>query len=472
MQVMRLPDSKPSDYDVVVVGCGAAGLSAAVSCAESNPEITVALLERSSRVERGGSTRWTGAYLRLADPYTPAPGFAEDMARFSGGKVDGRYVERLVEALPETMEWVQSTGIRLRKMPTIFPTRAKPRLLPEGGGQDIVEKLAAAAEKLGVRIMYDTAATGLLTSGGAVTGLQVEHDGDPRELPAKAVILASGGFEGSQQMLIKYLGPAASALRNISPGGEQNKGEGIAMALAAGARAAGEFANFHAEPIDPRSANPEAVVMVYPYGVLVNRAGDRFLDEGEDTPDETYEKVARAIWAQDSHEAFLIGDQQLMSVPGRSHAILTDKRPYSAGTIPELAHAIGLPADALTRTIDHFNAAVTPGETHYDRLDGRGTAGLLPPKSNWAQPIQEPPYLAYPMACAIVFTFGGIATNENAEVLHDSTGEPIPGLYAAGECTGVYFGKYPGATSVLRSMVFGRIAGANAARVAADDLTR
>lgn len=460
-------DQPAQDYDVLVVGGGAAGLSAALSCAQANPRLRVAILERADQLHRGGSTRWTGAYLRLADTYTVAPDFIADCLTFSAGRSDEAYLRALVEAVPETMEWLQEQGLRFRPQPTIFVTRAKPRLLPEGGGEAIVAKLSAAAEANGVHFCYQTSAVGLLSEPpDAVSGILVRRgDGSLAKLPARAVVIASGGFEGNPEMLVAYLGRDADQLRNISEGGLFNKGEGIRMALAIGAMPRGEFSGFHAEPVDPRSSNPEPVVMTFPYGILVNSAAVRFTDEGAGTADEIYEHVAREVWAQPGHIAYLLADQRMMSVPNRQHAILTEKPAITADTVEELAEKLGLAPTELARTVAQYNAHAGPGEFSPAAPDGCRTSGLQPVKSNWAYPLDSPPFIAYPMSCAIVFTYGGIGTDTAARVL-DTDGRPIPRLFAAGECTGLYYGKYPGATSVLRSLVFGRIAGQQAASVA------
>jgi tricarballylate dehydrogenase len=245
-----------------------------------------------------------------------------------------------------------------------------------------------------------------------------------------------------------------------------NRGEGIRMALDAGAARAGQWDSFHAEPVDPRSADAEALVMVFPYGILVDRHAERFVDEGRGTVDETYEATARAVWARDGGTAWFITDTQLDRVTDRERGLLTGVKPVVADTLAELADATGLPVDALTSTVTAFNAATGEGEFDWRRPDGLATTGLEPRKSNWAVPLAAPPFRAWPVSCAIVFTFGGLATDERARVVRDD-GSTIAGLYAAGECTGLYHGKYPGGTSVLRGMIFGRTAGIDAARAGA-----
>lgn len=455
--------------DVLVIGSGIAGLSAAVAAAEElRGAGSVTVLDRASRAEAGGNTRWTAAYFRLDDVYEPGPSFVDDVVGFSGGRTPRWYVDALVRRLPETMEWVQGHGARFRRMPTYFINSARPRLQPVGGGEALLAALRPAAERLGVTVCYQTTAHELvLDDEGAVAGVEVDGPDGHATLAASTVVIASGGFEGDRDYLGEQLGADASTLLPIAPSVLLNRGEGIRMALAAGAGRAGQWDTFHAEPVDPRSGDAEALVMVFPYGILVDRHGRRFLDEGRGTVDETYEAVARAIWARDGGTAWFITDQGLRRVDDRDRGLLTTVAPVRADTVGELAAALDLPADALAGTIARYNAA-TPSGGQFDwrRPDGLGTLGLEPPKSNWALPLDSPPFLAYPVACSIVFTFGGLATDPRARVVRDD-GSAIPGLYAAGECTGLYHDKYPGGTSVLRGMVFGRVAGADAARVAA-----
>jgi tricarballylate dehydrogenase len=455
-------------YDVVVVGCGAAGLAAALSAAETVSEIAsddlaIAVLERAPREDRGGNTRWTGAYLRLKDKDTVADRFVEDMLEFSEGLSDELYIRTLAEKAPETIGWVQSKGVRFDYLPTIFLTLRQPRLQPVGGGAAIVETLAQHVEELGVPILYETTAQRLVVGeDGLLAGLEVRgSDGRLRRLGAKAVIIAAGGFEGNPEMMAQYIGPNAVHIPPIAEGGRYNKGEGIRMALELGAKPAGQWDAFHAEPVDPRSSESEAVVMMFPYGILVNKDGERFLDEGAGTVDEIYESVARTIFYDQDQVAYLIIDRKMFDIPEYRRAIQTDQEPYRADTIADLSENISVDPRALERTVSAYNEAATRNPSSFDpfRPDGLATSSdLMLPKSNWARPIDEPPYLAYPIACSVVFTFGGIATNERAEVL-SSDGNPIPGLYAAGEAAGLYYGKYPGSTSVLRCLTFGKIAG-------------
>jgi tricarballylate dehydrogenase len=458
-------------FDVVIVGSGAAGLSAALGAAEETRAggraPSIAVLERSEEADRGGNTRYSPAYMRLSAPDRLAPQFADDMLAVSGGRSDPRIVARLAADAVATLEWIRGYGVQFHLPQTYFLTAAAPRIQPVGGGAGLIEILSAAARAAGVTMLCGTTAERLeLDDRGALSAVQVRSgDGAPQRLPAKAVVLACGGYEASAAMLAASAGQAASEIRHISRGTGFNRGEGIRMALEAGAQRSGDWNGFHCEPVDPRSAAPEAVVLVYPYGIIVNRSGNRFCDEGGGRVDETWETLARTIaFEQENQIAFAIFDRRLHDIPGYERAIKSDVAPYRGKGLDELAAAAGIDPAGLAATIASYNAAATGDETRFDplRVDGlRAQPASGPPKSNWARPIDRPPFFAYPLAGAIAYTFGGIATSEEAEVIRDD-GAPISGLYAAGEINGLFFNRAPGGTSVLRGLVFGKIAGRNA----------
>jgi tricarballylate dehydrogenase len=454
-------------YDLIIVGSGAAGLAAALSALERKHErgssARIALLERSDAAERGGNTRYSPAYMRLEAVDRLAPGFVEDMLAVSAGRSDRRIIERLAREAVPTLAWLQRYGVTFHRPLTYFLTAAAPRIQPMGGGAAIVEQLATALGRQ-IPTLFGIAAERLvLDDHGAIAGLEArDADGRRLSLRARAIILACGGYEASRELLAETIGAKAAELRFIARGTRFNRGEGIRMALEAGALRSGDWTGFHCEPVDPRSEAPEAVVLVYPYGIVVNRLGKRFFDEGAGRVDETWETLARTIaFEQDGAVAYAIFDQRLFTIEGYERAIKSEIPPYRADSIAALAGALQIDPTALDATIASYNAAAAGDETAFDptRTDGLKTIGPLdPPKSNWARPIDRPPFLAYPLACAIAYTFGGIATNDDAEVLR-SDGTPLHGLYAAGEINGLFFHRAPGGTSVLRALVFGRIAG-------------
>lgn len=468
-------------FDVIVVGAGAAGLAAALTAIETGEEAgtrtRVAVLERSGKEERGGNTRWSGAYLRLEDRVTPVSTLVEYGMTASQGNARRDYYEALAERVPETFEWVQSKGVELKSGPTIFITMSAPRYQPVGGGKGIVEPLFARLEETDAEVLYETTAKRLIVDEARrVAGVEViGSDGHARVLSAKRVILASGGFQGNPELMTRYVGRNAYRLPPISSGGRNNQGDGLLMALAAGAATDGQFDLIHAEPKDPRSTEvAEAVVMTFPYGLLVDSHGRRFMDEASGTVDMIYERTARTIFEQPDSIAYAIFDQRLLSIPGHEHAIQTDVEPFRGGTIEELAEAIGVPADSLSSTVAAFNESCSQDQSIFDwsRVDGLAAQpDGQPAKSNWARPIDQGPFLAYPQICANVFTFGGVKTDTEAHIV-DSDGRAIDGLYGAGEMTGLYFEAYAGSTSVMRSLVFGRRAGRNAVLDPQADLSR
>jgi tricarballylate dehydrogenase len=471
---------KTERYDLIVAGCGIAGLATAVSAAEGGAR--VAVLERAPLEERGGQSRYTEAYLRMKSHDEVTDDFEDHLARNGSGAIDPELVARsadasergLVRALsladPTFLEsfareagpsirWLEGLGARFDFLPTQFLTRSQPRLLPVGGGQALVELLAARAERLGVRMFYETTAQSLCVNDeGRVTGLMARSEGGPRVQFEGAVALACGGFQGSAEMMTRYVGPRAVYLRPICKGGYYNRGEGIAMALAQGAASSGDFGSYHAEPVDPRSGIAEPSVFIFPYGILVNQAGQRFTDEAPGTVDAVYEPVTRRIYEQPGGIAWVILDARHLRIPNYRLGIRTDQPPIVADTLDALSKALGIDTNALLKTVADYNAACPAGDWRPLELDGRSTAGVSPPKSNWACPIAEAPFHAYPIMSANVFTFGGLKTDPYGRVL-DSDGAPIDGLYAAGEIVGLYFGHYTGATSVLKGIVLGRQAG-------------
>lgn len=470
-------------FDVVVAGCGVAGLSAAVSAAEKGAR--AAVLERSTREERGGQSRYTEAYLRMKSETEVTDDFETMIAENGSGAIDPELVEEaaaggtnlgralaiadpnLIEvfanAAGPTVAWLKGFGVRFDFLPTQFLTRSQPRLLPVGGGRALVEALAARAEKLGVTFLYETTAAGLLQDeDGRVLGLRARRRGGGALELAGRVVLATGGFEGSSEMMTRYVGPRSVHLRPICKGGYYNRGEGVEMALAAGAAPCGDFGSYHAEPIDPRSGVAEPSVFIFPYGILVNKEGRRFVDEAPGTVDAWYERITRRIYEQRDGLAWVVLDARHARIPNYRLGIRTDKPPVAAGSIAELARAIDVPPHTLAQTVESYNRACVPGDYRPLQLDGVATQGLEPPKSNWALPIDEAPFHAYPIMSANVFTFGGVKIDPRARVL-DRDGEAIPGLYAAGETVGIFYGNYTGATSVLKGLVFGKIAGADAA---------
>src|SRR5579859_3724510 len=333
-----MPESVTTD--LLVVGCGIAGLAAAVSALEAGAQVTI--LERAPKDERGGNTRWTESLLRMksetevSDDFEAHfmanaghhldPSLTRETARAYGewpsivktlGFTDPELIASFAAGAGPTLQWLKSLGIRFDFLPTYFITSSAPRMAPVGGGLALVEALADAVERHGGRILYEITARQLLRdAAGRILGVRaVDRGGRSHRLHAQSVVLASGGFEGNPELLTRYLGPQARYLRPVARGGYYNKGEGIQMALAAGAAPAGDYGAFHAEPIDPRSGATEPVVLVFNYGILVNARARRFTDEAPRTVDATYEAITRVIWEQPNGIAYVVLDAKIEDVP-------------------------------------------------------------------------------------------------------------------------------------------------------------
>ena len=480
-------------FDVVVVGCGMAGLSAALSAAEKGA--AVAVLDRAPHGEHGGNTRYTEAFLRMKNEGEIAEDFEEHLIENAGGHLDPTLVamtssdraswpsvlKAMSFADPElvstfagsvvpTISWLKSFSIRFDSLPTAHLTRNMPRTMPIGGGLAMIEALEAGAKKHDITFFYETTAVDLIQAqDGAVVGVLAAGKRNKRtQIRGDAVVLASGGFEGNTEMLTRYLGPRALNLRPFAQGGHFNKGEGIEMALRIGAAPCGEYGNYHASPMDPRSGRPAPSVYIFPYGILVNGHGRRFVDEAPGTVDETYELICRQILDQPESIAYAVLDAKLTDIPNYQRSLRTDQPAITSPTLKGLASKIGVPEAALEETVTQFNRACTKGRFSPFELDSLCTTSLTPPKSNFARPIEQPPFHAYPIISSNVFTFGGLKVNSQARVLNRD-GEEIPGLYAAGETVGIYYKSYTGATSVLKAAVFGRIAGLDAVHASAEE---
>jgi tricarballylate dehydrogenase len=456
-----------TDRTIVVVGHGAAGLSAALAAAEAARErgITarVTVVERTSDATCGGNSRWSPSNIRMRAPDEMEPEFVDDICTQSGGRADRIYFERLAADAPTTAQWLQGMDVEFHS-PPYYLSKGPARIQPVGGGPALFDALWRSAKAAGVEFLYGRALRRLVVEEGGVAGVEIGPE--PSVLRADVVVLACGGFEGNGAMLVEHIDPGAANMRPISPGTAFNDGAGIRAALEAGARRSGDWNGMHAEPVDARSQASAPVVLVYPYGIVVDRNGCRFFDEGAGLVHETWEKFARDIHCSLlGRTAFAILDAALLDIPDYGRAIRSEVPPVAADSIPALAGKLGIPAAALAETVSEYNVACTGDVTRFDatRTDGLASApGLAPRKSNWARPLSRAPFLAWPLVGAIAYTFGGIETDAEARVCGENG--PIHGLYAAGEITGHFYGTAPNSVAMLRALVFGRIAGRNAVR--------
>jgi tricarballylate dehydrogenase len=450
--------------NLIVVGQGAAGLSAALAAAElaraRGLAVKIALIDKAPENEAGGNTRWSPSYMRMASPTLMEASFVGDMKAATKGQCDEAYFTRLAADAPATIKWIAQHNIEFIQ-PTYYLAKGPPRIQPSGGGPNVIKELTNAARQTGVEFRYGCTAGELVTENNRICGLTVEQDGAREILQADAVVLACGGFQGNHEMMRSHFGPRSTTMRLISPGSHFNSGDGMRIATQLGADLSGDWNGMHAEPVDARSKNSAPVVLVYPFGIVVDKNGHRFFDEGGGLVHETWEWFARDIhFNMPGSVAYAILDARLLEITDYQRAIRSEVPPVRAESLAELAELLGINAGNLAKTVATYNAACTGDALKFDatRRDGLAAAQTLqPPKSNWARVISVPPFLAYPLVGAIAYTFGGVATDSRARVLR--SGAPIPGLFAAGEMTGHFYATAPNAVSVLRALVFGRIAG-------------
>src|SRR3546814_637444 len=372
-------------FDQIVVGSGVAGLSAAVSAAESG--LSTVIVERAAEGEHGGNTRYTEAYLRMKSVDEVADDFDTHLADNAGGYIDPTFLQEAAEesgswsslmrsaslvdpelisafsdAAGPPLRWLEAQGVRFDFLPTAFLTTTTTRLLQVGGGLAIVDTLTAKARDLGVTFLFECTAQRLLTApDGGVAGLVARsRTGKRLDLRGSAVVLACGGFQGNPEMLARYLGPQSINLRPVARGGYYNKGEGIRMALDIGAAPNGDFGSYHAEPVDPRSGVAEPAVFTFPYGILVNKSGRRFTDEAPGTVDAVYERVTRRIYEQEDGIAYLILDAGIEDVPHLKRSMRSDQQTRRDGHLDQTAalHSID---SAITSTGEAFKRHTPTG---------------------------------------------------------------------------------------------------------------
>lgn len=495
-----VPSSLPESADVVVVGAGNAGLCAALAAREAGADVLV--IEKAPLAERGGNTAFTGGLFRF--PFQGIQDFPAVLPHYSQQELDavevGRYTERdyandldrvtegladptMVEVLTTraypTMVWLRERGVRwmLAMGRQAFLVAGRHHfygnLIVEanGGGHGLSDQLFASAEAAGIHIAYESKAARLLTNGsGAVVGLAVQRPGSIQTVNCRSVVLAAGGFEANREMRARYLGPDWELAK--VRGTRFNTGDAIRMALDIGAQPYGHWSCCHAvawdllaNDVGDRHIGDLHQKHSYPLGIVVNRLGQRFVDEGADYRNYTYARYGREILKQPGRQAFQIFDSKTIPLLRDEYRIPQATR-GRADTIEELADQLTIDPAGLRRTVDAFNAAVQDGDFNPSVLDGKGTQGIDPPKSNWAIRIDGPPFEGYAVTCGITFTFGGLRINRQAQVL-DTEDHPIPGLFAAGELVGgLFYYNYPGGAGLMAGAVFGRLAGASAAEAA------
>ena len=479
---------------VIVIGGGNAALCAAISASEQGAQVLV--LERAPFDLRGGNSRFTAGGMRVAydgnediralipdltaDELArtdfgsyPRDRFYDDMGRITEYRTDPELAARVIDESLDTLRWMAGHGVRFLPMygRQSFETGGRVRfwggltIEAWGGGPGLVDSLTGIAEGMGVEIRYGARASGLEAGGGRVRGLRIANE----TIAADAVVLACGGFESNAAWRAQYLGPGWELAK--VRGTRFNTGDGIRMALEAGAASRGNWSGCHAVAWDMHAPDFGELEVgdnfqkhSYPLGVMLNAEGRRFVDEGADFRNYTYARYGGEILRQPGQFAWQIFDAKVAPLLRDEYRIRRTTK-VSADSLEALVGKLeGVDARQALRTLRAFNRAVDP-ETPFDPAvkDGRATRGIDPPKSNWANALDTPPFEAYGVTCGITFTFGGLHVDGEARVIGED-GMPMPGLYAAGELVGgLFYFNYPGGTGLTAGAVFGRNAGRNAA---------
>lgn len=488
------------EFDVIVVGAGNAAFCAALAAQEGGARVVV--LERAPQEENGGNSRFTAGGMRfpykgvedlkrLMPDLTEAEiastdfgsyttdNFFDDMFRVTRYRTDPSLCEQLVTRSYETMLWLQSKGVRFIPIYGRQTFKKDGKLTfwggvtveSWGGGPGLVDQETEAAKKRGIEIRYDSRVTSLIYDGMAVTGVRLKNKAGVQELRAHAVVLASGGFEANAEWRTRYLGPGWELAK--VRGSRFNTGDGIRMALEIGASPYGHWSGCHAVGWDNNA--PEFGDLAvgdsfqkhsYPFGIMVNAHGRRFVDEGADIRNYTYAKYGRVILSQPDQFAWQVFDKKALHLLRDEYRIKQATK-VTANTLEELSSKLeGVNAEVFLEEVRRFNASIKT-DVPFNPLvkDGRCTVGLDMPKSNWANTIDEGPFEAYQVGCGITFTFGGLRVDAETGQVKDTDLKPMPGLYAAGELVGGFFYfNYPSGTGLTAGAVMGRAAGTAAAK--------
>lgn len=449
-------------YDVVIVGGGNAALCAAIEAAEAGAQVII--LEAAPRHMRGGNSRHTrnfrcmhrGALSVLPGRYDEDEYF-QDLLGVTGGRTDAALARVAIRESEACLPWMERHGVFFQPALSGTLSLERTNAFFLGGGKALVNAYYARAEDLGVTIRYQAQVQRIELGGGRFEWAELA---DGSRVSGRAVVLASGGFQADLDWLARAWGPGAANF--LIRGTPYNRGIVLRDMLDQGAQSAGDPTQCHCVAIDARAPKFDGGIVTrldcVPYAVVVNRDAQRFDDEGEDLWPKRYAVWGQRVAAQPGQIAYAVIDAK---AEGLFMPSVLD--PVEAETLDGLAQALGLPLDALKCTIAAFNAACRSGPFCPGKLDGLATTGLVPPKSNWARPIDTPPYRGYALRPGVTFTYLGLKVCERARV--QGANGPLPNVWAAGEIMAgsILRQGYLAGFGMTIGTVFGRLAGREAA---------
>lgn len=448
-------------YDVLIVGGGNAALCAALTASESGARVLV--VEWAPQEFRGGNSRHTRNMRCMSAAYGEDE-YWNDLRLVTGGETDEHLARMTIRSSAEAGSWMKNQGARFQPSLTGTLHLGRTNAFFLGGGKALLNTYYEAARKRGIQVRYNAEVTALNICDGVFGSAIALIEGVPVELRGKSVVLAAGGFEANIEWLKEAWGEAAENF--LVRGTPYNKGKVLKLLLEAGAQPVGDAKQCHAVAIDGRAPKFDGGIVTrldcVPLGIVVNRSGVRFYDEGEDLWPKRYAIWGRLVAQQPGQISWSIIDSKVVGrfMPSVFPAI-------RANSIAQLAVEFGLPADTLEATVRSFNTSVKAGKFDQTILDDCHTEGLTPPKSHWAQTIDTPPFLGYPLRPGITFTYLGVRVNETAQIVMRD-GKPARNIFAAGEImAGNILGKgYLAGFGMTIGTTFGRIAGREAARAA------
>lgn len=456
---------------VVVVGGGNAGICAAISARRAGADVLV--VERGTEVFRGGNSRHTRdiRYAHdgpdgIAVGSYPRDEFLADLAGVSDERSDRDLADQLADGSTSLPTWMAEQGIKWQDSlrGALHLSRTNGFFL--GGGRALLNTYYDTALRLGVRVVYEAQVVAPVLDGRRCVGLTVRHGGADHRLEPDAVVLAAGGIEANLAWLREQWGDGADNF--IIRGTAANDGTVLLAFLEAGAEAVGDQRHFHAVAVDARSPRFDGGIVTRvdatPFGIVVNRDGHRFYDEGQAFWPKRYAIWGRLIAEQPGQSAWVIFDEKV-----RHLFIPPLHPPVKAPTLEAVGEELGLPPGPFLETIGAFNRSLVR-DRPFDPaiLDGVATVGIDPPKSNWAQPIDSPPFYAYPLRPGITFSYRGLKVDGTTRVL-GRDGVPFENVFAAGELMAgnILTVGYLAGIGLTIGTVFGRIAGQEATTVAA-----
>lgn len=455
-------------YDILVIGGGNAAMAAAISAARLGVA-RILVLEAAPPHLRGGNSRHTRNFrcmhttpLETMPETYPEEEYWQDLLRVTGGQTNEQLARMAIAKSEGTYEWMKAQGVRFQ--PALGGTLQLSRTAAFylGGGKALLNAYYRTAQKLGIEVKYEAVVTEVDIKDGRFNGATYTYKGDTHKVSSRAVVFAAGGFESNFEWLEKEWG--APAKNFLCRGTKYNMGACLRMLLDKGAKPIGDPTQGHMVAIDARAPKWDGGISTrvdaVSFGIVVNKNGQRFYDEGEDFWPKRYAIWGRLVAGQPDQIGFVIVDNKSV---GRFMPPVFP--PIGAKSLEELAGKLELDPAALRSTVDEFNKAVKPGTFDITVLDDCHTEGLAVNKTHWARTIEEPPFYAYPVRPGVTFTYLGVTVNDHAQIIM-ADGKPATNMVAAGEImAGNVLGKgYLAGIGMTIGAVFGRIAGEEAAR--------